>query len=494
MSPEFLLVAALLPLVSGVILLTDKRIYELKTMERFVSAVTVLTSVLVWALILTCPEEGFEVISFTKALTVRMRFDSLGRFFAGIVATLWPLTVLYAFEYMEHEGHLRMFYSFFTMAYGVTLGVAMAGNIFTMYLFYELLTITTVPLVAQPMTKKAIRAATTYFAFSLGGAAFAFAAMMFLVSNGATGDYTLGGLLSAYPYGKPYMTLIFFVLGFLGFSVKAAVFPSHIWLIKASVAPTPVTALLHAVAVVKSGAFAAIRLTYFAFGTALIRGTWAQTVVICFAAFTIVYGSSMAAKEPHWKRRLAYSTVANLSYILFGAALMSASGLAAALMHMAFHAEIKILSFFCAGAVLHHTGRQYVYDLDGLGRKMPYTFGTFAISALALAGIPPLSGFVSKWQLLLSAAEEATWASYLGAGMIIVSALLTAIYMFSVVVRAFFPDKNADVLSLEGEHEAGWKMLVPMLILSAGIVLTGIFAQGILNCAQNVAGIIGGGL
>lgn len=288
-------------------------------------------------------------------LTLTLRFDGLGRFFAGIVATLWPLTVLYASEYMKHEERQAAFFAFFTLTYGITLGVAMAANLFTMYSFYELLTLSTVALVMHPMTRRAVRAAKTYLAFSLGGAAFAFVSIMYIIGKGHSGSFLYGGFLRGEPDS---LMLVFYVMGFLGFGVKAAVFPTHVWLPKASVAPTPVTALLHAVAVVKSGVFAVIRLTWFAYGTEVLKGSWAQTVVMCFAIFTIFFGASMAVKEQHWKRRLAYSTVANLSYILFGVTMMTQAGLTAALLHMAFHAEIKILAFFWRRrrAAQHRTG------------------------------------------------------------------------------------------------------------------------------------------
>ena len=484
MNERFFLIAVLLPIVGGMAVpLAEKK--GQRAMYLYVEAVTAATSCLVWALILFGSDVSFTLVQLTQDLALTLRFDGLGRFFAGIIATLWPLTVLYATEYMKHEERLSAFFSFFTMTYGVTLGVAMSANLFTMYSFYELLTLATVPLVMQPMTRKAVRAAKTYFAFSLGGAAFAFTSIMYLIGNGCSGGFAPGGMLDA--SGKTDLTLAFYLVGFLGFGVKAAVFPTHRWLPKASVAPTPVTALLHAVAVVKSGAFAVIRLTYYAFGTDLLRGTWAQYAAMGFAVFTIFYGASRAVKEQHWKRRLAYSTVANLSYILFGVTMMTGAGLTAALLHMAFHAEIKILSFFCAGAVLHGTGREYLPQLNGLGRKMPVTFGCFTVSALALTGIPPLSGFVSKWYLLTAAADSENGLAYFGAMILLLGALLTAIYMLGVVCRAWFPGQGTEDEKLTGEKEVSWRMTVPMVILDAGILLTGIFAQPIVNAALAIA-------
>lgn len=484
MDVRFLLAAVLLPIIGGALLFPFSKCSR-QQMYGWIWAVTLITSVLTWVMILTCPEDSCTFLNITEELALTLRFDRLGRFFAGIVATLWPLTILYASEYMKHEERLPGFFGFFTMTYGVTLGVAMAGNLFTMYAFYELLTLSTVALVMHPMTPLAVRAAKKYLAYSLSGAAFAFASVMYLIGSGCSGEFVFGGMAEGVvPNGN--LMLLFYVMGFLGFGVKAAIFPMHGWLPRASVAPTPVTALLHAVAVVKSGAFAVIRLTYFAYGADLLRGTWAQDTVMCFAMFTVVFGAVKALKEHHWKRRLAYSTVANLSYILFGVTVMTGSGLTAALLHMAFHAEIKILAFFCAGAVLHGTGREYLKDLNGLGRKMPLTFGAFTVSSLALTGIPPFSGFVSKWHLLTAAAESENVLAYIGACALLLAALLTAMYMFTVLCHAWFPGSGTEDARLASEKEVSWRMTVPMMILSAGILLTGVFASGIVQAAAAI--------
>lgn len=486
MNPHYLSLSVLLPIIGGIgIPAAFKR--NPKLLYPVTGGITVLTSILTWLLIFTCEETSVTFLQLTQHLTLTLRLDALGRFFAGIVATLWPLTVLYASEYMKHEERLGAFFSFFTIAYGVTLGIAMSGNLFTMYSFYELLTLSTVPLVMHTMTRQAIRAAKTYFAFSLGGAAFAFVSIMYVIGNGGGSFQPGGSLLNV---SSPNLMLTFYLFGFLGFGVKAAVFPTHVWLPKASVAPTPVTALLHAVAVVKSGVFAVIRLTYYAYGTANLLGTWVQNTVMCFAVFTIFFGAVKAVKEQHFKRRLAYSTVANLSYILFGVTMMTEAGLTAALLHMAFHAEIKILSFFCAGAVLHGTGREYLRQLNGLGRKMPITFGCFTVSALALTGIPPFSGFVSKWHLLTAAAGSQNPFAYAGAAVLLFAALLTAYYMLSTVMRVWFPAQGTTDDRLDAEREVNGKMTVPMVILAIGILATGLLAGFIVDAAAKAASMI----
>jgi multicomponent Na+:H+ antiporter subunit D len=233
-----------------------------------------------------------------------------------------------------------------------------------------------------------------------------------------------------------------FVVAFFGFGVKAALMPLSFWLPTASVAPTPVTALLHAVAVVKAGAFACIRLIYYGFGTELLKNTPAQQIVISAAAFTIVAGSVLALRENHMKRRLAWSTVSNLSYILLAAAMMSGAGLIAGCKHMIAHAFIKITLFFCVGAVMEKTGYSHIDEIEGLGKRMPVTFACFALASAALIGLPPLPGFYSKWAIGLSAMEQGGVVGYLGMAALMISALLTALYTMGILVPAVFPLKR----------------------------------------------------
>ncbi|MBQ2192057.1 MAG: proton-conducting membrane transporter [Clostridia bacterium] len=482
--PSIIYVSSImLPVLSGLGLYLFKGMaYRLRV--SLALAVSVVVSLLAWLLILVGGEEAAEVIRFAPNLTILLRLDESGRFFTGIISALWPFTMLYACSYMKHEKHVRSFFSFFLMAYGASLGISMAGNLFTMYCFYELLTLTTAPLVMQPMTKEAWRATQLYLLLSLGGAAFAFAAMAFLLANGASGPFTMGGVLSGVS-GSTTVARLFWLFGFLGFGVKAAIFPLHVWLPRASVAPTPVTALLHAVAVVKAGAFAVVRLTYYCFGTELLAGAWPQTTALIITAFTILFGSVLAVRETHFKRRLAYSTVSNLSYILFGAMLMTGAGLSAAFIHMAAHACIKITLFFCAGAVLHQTGLEKTTELDGLGKKLPVTFACFTVASLSLIGIPPFSGFISKWYLLTACADGGV-LGWIGAAILLVSAFLTAVYLLTIVRRAWFPSKTP-VSELSAVHEADAAMLVPICALALCSLLLGIVTSPIINAAQAVA-------
>lgn len=482
-----MVVVVLLPILFGVLipLLPFK---ERRHMMIYLEGIVLVTSLLVWTMLLVQPEGRFVLFRFTGNLSVSFRLDGLGTVFAGIVSTLWPLATLYSFEYMKHEGHEKFFFMFYVITYGVTLGIALAEDILTMYFFYEMLSLVTLPLIMHTLTREAILASRTYLYYSLGGAAFAFIGMIFILTYGTTAVFTPGGVIQAAALGdRQGLLQLIYVLCFCGFSVKAAMFPFSSWLPKAGVAPTPVTALLHAVAVVKAGAFTVIRVTYYSFGTELLRGTWAQTVVLGLTVFTIVYGCSRALKETHLKRRLAWSTVSNLSYILFGAALMTPLGLTGALSHMVFHAVMKICSFFCAGAVIYKTGRNYIHELSGFGRKMPKVFVIFTISGLALMGVPGLCGFVSKWNLAKAAVASENPLGYLGVAALLVSALLTAIYMLTISVRAFFPGRDFDYSTISDVEDPNWMMILPLVIFVIAMFVFGLHSEPVIAALESIA-------
>ena len=406
-----------------------------------------------------------HIADLSPMLSIAFRPDGVSLVFGCIIGVLWPVTTLYAFSYMAHEGRENLFFGFFIITFGVVAGIAYSANFFTLYLCYEFMTLVTLPLVMHEMDDKARSAGKKYVLYSMTGAALVFICLMYFCRYADSLAFTYGGILNmdkVAGHEKELMTV--FVLAFFGFGVKAAIFPFHRWLPAASVAPTPVTALLHAVAVVKSGAFAVMRLVYFGFGCDFLRGTWAQYIVLAASAFTVMFGSVMALRMPHLKRRLAYSTVSNLSYILVAFASMSPVGLAGGLLHMIFHAVIKISLFFCAGAMLHHNELEYVCDMEGLSKKMPVTCGVFLIASLALMGIPPLGGFLSKWTIGTAAAANLNWAGYLGASSLIVSAILTTLYMMSAAVRFYFPLKSAPE-QLERIHEADRLMTGPLVFL-----------------------------
>lgn len=485
-----LIVPILLPilggLATGLIHFSSRRARSI-----FVECIALANSAALFYLVFRGQGLSLSALRLTENLTITLRVDGLTRVFGALIAFLWPLATLYAFEYMEAEGRENTFFAYYLMSYGITAGVALSGNLFTLYAFYELLTLVTLPLVLHKLDTTSIHASRTYLYYSISGAALAFIGMIFVLTYGTnpTTEFVYGGMLDmARVADKKDLLLAVFMMSFVGFGVKAALFPVHAWLPTVSVAPTPVTALLHAVAVVKAGAFAIIRIIYYTFGTDFLYGTWAQYAAMGLAMFTIVFGSAMAVKEQHFKRRLAYSTVSNLSYIIFGATLMSPAGLTGSLTHMLFHGVMKITLFFCAGAVLVKTEREYVQDLRGFSKVMPFTMGVFTVAAAALVGVPPLMGFVSKWMLASAAVSDGRGIAALGAGALIISAILTAIYLFTIVVPAYFMPLGESSAKLAGENrDPGWRMKLPLVILTAAIVVGGLCASPLIRFLGNVA-------
>lgn len=458
--------------------------------------VTVLTSLLVAGMLLRGEDRRMELFRLTDQFVCALRLDGAGKVYIGLAALLWPPAVLYAIEYMGHEKREGNFFAWYTLTYGAAILLAAAENLFTLYIFYEFLTLLTIPLVWHEKNQESTRAALLYMLYLFGGAAIGFAAVILVPAlGGETGSFSLGGTPTALlamssvmrPSDWPWVAL----LGFVGFGVKAAVFPMCRWLPTASVAPTPVTALLHAVAVVNAGVFAVLRVLYYEVPAALIQGTWVQTALLILSAATVVYGACMAVREQHLKRRLAWSTVSNLSYMLFGLSLLTPAGMTAGLAHMVFHSLMKIILFFCAGAVLVQTGRTELRQMHGLGRKMPFTFLTFTLAGVSLMGVPPLVGFVSKCALVTAAFAQGGLWPLAGAAALLIAAVLTAVYIFTVVYPAFFMQPQI------GEKERmprdpGFCMqaslIVLCLLLAAASACAGPIMQYLTGLAGGMAG------
>lgn len=486
---RFLTVPILVPVLLGIGLLIlqpkDRRVRN-----TYIMITVLATSVLSMLCIVLTYLWGDDALAcvlvrFSEHFSISLRIDGASMVYGAIVSVLWPLITVYSLDYMSHEGHESRFFGFWLIAFGVVLGIAYSEDFLSLYLFYELLTLTTLPLVMHDMDEKARYAGRKYLIYSLSGAAFAFIGIVFLLNYGVGHlNFTYGGVLDmSRVAGNEQTLLTVFVSAFFGFGVKAAIFPFHGWLPDASVAPTPVSALLHAVAVVKAGAFAVLRLIYFGFGADFLRGTWAQTVVMAATIVTIVYGSARALRTPHLKRRLAFSTVSNLSYILFALTLMSSAGLLGGLTHMVYHAVVKITMFCCAGAIIHKSGREYVYQLENFGRVMPVVFAAFTVSSFALIGLPPLGGFAGKWMISEGAVASGNPLAYAGIGALILSTLLTTLYLMTIVVRAYFPIGVLETAELEKIHDPGRAMTVPLVLLTAaGVVLA--------LCSNHVIGFL----
>lgn len=487
MSNYLMLFPIFFPILMGAVI----PLFHFKSAKKrqwYVGSVTVINTIVMLLLVFVIRPHGtLMLLNMAGKLSISFHLDGLGCVFACLVSVLWPLAVVYAFEYMKHEGKENTFFTFYVMTYGVTIGIALSANLMTLYLFYELLTFVTLPLVMHGMSKKSIFAGRRYVTYSVGGAAFAFIGIAVILTFGDSIDFVYGGVLNnGYTDTEAFFLRAAYVMTTFGFGVKAAIFPLHRWLPTASVAPTPVTALLHAVAVVKAGAFAILRITYFSFGTELLLGTFAQYIVMAAAIITILFGSGMALKEQHFKRRLAYSTISNLSYIIFGASLMTPEGLCGAMTHMLAHGVIKITLFFCVGAVLCKTGIEYVHDLSGMGKRMPVTFAVFTIGSAAIVGVPPFPGFVSKWNLASAAVSFGHPLSYAGVAALLISALLTALYLFLVVFTANFPSKEVKPL-IGRKCEAGLFMTVPLVILCVMMTVLGLFGGPLTEVLTEIA-------
>lgn len=447
------------------------------------TANTILTLLIVWH----APAGTLTLLRLSSGLSFALRLDGLGAAFAALVSLLWGPTTLYALEYMKHEGRENAFFAWFTLTYGVVLGIAFSANLPTLYFFYELMTLSTLPLVMHAMDGRARFAGRKYLTHSAGGAACAFVALVFATLHGGGASFAMGGILDGTALAMPRNTLLAaYFMGFVGFGVKAAVVPFHGWLPAASVAPTPVTALLHAVAVVKGGVFAIVRLTHFVFGPGLLLGSWAQSAALAMICVTIVYGSAKALRTQHLKLRFAWSTIAQLSYVLLGVLLLSPEGLVGALTHMVGHALMKINLFFCAGAILYKTQREYLFDMRGIGAGMPRTLLCLSVSGLALAGLPPLAGFVGKWQLGTAAA--AAPIGYPGIAALMLSALLTVLYILPIIGIAAMPGRNFDFETANrGVEDPSAPMTGPMFLLAASAVLYGLYAEPAIRFFERVA-------
>jgi multicomponent Na+:H+ antiporter subunit D len=476
--------AVAIPAVAAVLVaLTGERRRDLREAWTLLAAGALLAVVLgLLPAVLRGEEITATLWPVSPGIALALRVDALGMLFALLASGLWLLTSLYAIGYVRGAGeaHQTRFFASFAVCLSATVGLAFSANLFTFFVFYELLTVATYPLVVHKGTAEAIRAGRRYLAYLLtGGAALLVAVAVTHHAAGHT-DFTPGGFLDgALP--APALAALF-ALFVLGFGSKAAIMPLHAWLPAAMVAPTPVSALLHAVAVVKAGVFGFARAVGYVVGPVPLERIGAAAVLAALAAVTIVAASALALGQDNLKRRLAYSTVAHLSYIVLGLSLLTASGWTGGLLHLANHAALKITLFFCAGALYVHAHLDHVSQLDGIGRRMPITMGAFALASLGLAGLPPLGGFVSKWYLVLGGADAGQAAL---AGVLLLSGVLTAGYLFPIVARAFFrplPTARTGAVATVGRSgrptppggEAPPLLAVPLAVTAAAGLVMGL--------------------
>ena len=413
----------------------------------------------------------WPILGLLPGVEIAFRVDGLGMTFALLASGLWVLVNVYNIGYIRADElqHSKRYLASFAASIGSAIGVAFAENLLTFLLFYEILTLATYPLVVHKETPEAINAGRRYLLYALSGGLAITVGSAWVWSLTGSLTFTPGGLMTG--QASPGILLTIFGLLLVGCAVKAAIMPLHSWLPAAMVAPSPVSALLHAVAVVKAGVFGCLRVLGFVFGPESLGGTPGPSILLGFTAATIVAGSFIALRQDNLKRRLAYSTIVHLSYIVLGAALLTPLGTTGAMFHMVNHGLCKITLFLCAGAIYGTYHLDKVSQLGGLGRRMPWTFGAFTVASLGLAGLPGLCGFLSKLLLIRGAwqAEEILYMVIMLGG-----SLFTAAYLLPVVRTAYFDEPVADLHEPEhGGREAIPTMLWPLLGTATLVVLFG---------------------
>ena len=433
------------------------------------------------------PERELVLLSMTESLTFALKLDGISKLFMAIAAFGFLLTGIYAFRYLEHEEKQERFFTFFLLSQAALMGMDFSRNLITMYLFFEMITLLSMPLVLHDRTEEAVRGALKYLFYSVAGAFLALGCIFFLSQYTTTMEFVPGGALDAEKLaGHETLIQVAVFLGVVGFGAKAGMYPLHGWLPTAHpVAPAPASAVLSGI-IAKAGVLAIIRVIYFSVGAEFLRGTWVQQTWIGLALLTVFMGSMMAYREKVFKKRLAYSSVSQISYALVGLFFLTPESALGGLLHVLFHATIKVCLFLVAGSFIHNTGRHKVDEFVGFGKAMPKTLWGFTLAALALIGIPPASGFVSKWYLALGALDSGMAVySWLAPVVLLISALLTAGYLLPITVSGFFPGK--DVALPEKNDEGGWAMVAPIWILAGLTLILGLCAGQLVPLMAQLA-------
>jgi multicomponent Na+:H+ antiporter subunit D len=432
-------------------------------------------------------ENRYELrLPMLPGLDLVLRADALALLFGSLSAVLWLFTTIYAIAYLEGSPNRSRFFGFFSLCVSGTIGIALAGNLFTFLIFYEMLTLATYPLVVHRGTAAALRAGRVYLAYTLGGGAVLLLAVVWLYTLVGPIEFDEG--VSLAKFGQQYraMLIAIFALLIAGLGVKTALVPLHGWLPVAMVAPAPVSALLHAVAVVKAGAFGIVRVVYDVYGSWFSQQLGVASLLAVLAGITIVYGSVRALFQDDLKRRLAFSTVSQVSYIVLGVAVAGPAATTGGVVHLVHQGLMKITLFFCAGNVAETLGLHRISELAGVGRRMPWTMGAFTVAAFGMIGVPPLAGFVTKWYLGVGALDAAQpWVI----AVLAASTLLNAAYFLPVLHVVWFQPRDGTwprptthtPAFLNGRHETHWALLMPPLVTALLVVAVGLFAASPLS-------------
>jgi multicomponent Na+:H+ antiporter subunit D len=455
------LAALLIPLFSGRPNLREG-VTLVAAVLLFATALAILPDVLRGA------SPGYAGIEIVRGVSVAFKVEPLGMLFALVASGLWIVNSLYSIGYMRGNAEPRQttFYVCFAIAIASTIGLAFSANLFTLFLFYEALTLSTYPLVTHRRDAAAMRGGRIYLMLLLGTSMLLFLPAIFVTyALAGTLDFQPGGILPQ-TVGAGMVGLLF-ALYLYGIG-KAALMPLHFWLPAAMVAPTPVSALLHAVAVVKAGVFTIVKVAVYVFGIDLLQTTGQSGWATALAGTTIIVASLVALRQDNLKKRLAYSTVSQLSYVILGVAILAPISLIGAAMHIAAHAVSKITLFFAAGSIHTAAHLTEISQLDGIGRRMPWTMGAFTVGAISMIGIPPTAGFIGKWFILTGAMETSNW---LAVGVIAVSTVLNALYFLPIVFRAFFREPAPPQHGHARHGEAPWPIIVALMVTATATIV-----------------------
>ena len=475
--------AVLLPIVLGTAAALLHVSYAGK--KILYTAVLILTDLL--ALLSLAYPPSLSFFRLTEDVIFGFSLDATGKWFLLGVVLLYSAALFYAFSYMEHDPHPDIFFAFYFVSYGAMLSICAASNLVTLYFCFEIATLTSVPLVLQERTKEAIAAALKYLFYSIGGALLGLWGVFYVYLYSVPDkDFRLSGILDPAKYaGHENLLLAVIFIAIIGFGTKAGLYPMHGWLPTAHpIAPAPASALLSGI-IAKAGVLAVIRLVYFSVGAQFLRGTWVQTAWMCLCMLTIFMGSMMAFREKITKKRLAYSTISQISYLLLGLSFLSPEGFSAGMLQFMAHASAKGCLFLCAGIFMHNAGKTRVDELRGLGRRMPFVFWCFLFAALSLVGIPPMGGFSAKWYLALASLGNGYGVlSVLPVVILLISALLTAGYTFPIVIDGFFPGKDFAGESDE-KIRVPYAMLIPLAVFCTVSLLVGLYGSRIAAFFMN---------
>ena len=478
----------LLPIIGGIILLLIPEWKNRKVLCGYVLTFLILTGLFVLLTIITVScHNPIIFLWLTKNLPVLFHVDTVGIFFAAITSIVWILTGIFSFSYMKHEKREKGYYGVYLIVYGVLNGLDFSGNLITFYGFYELMTLCSMPLVLHDRTKEAKMAGLKYLFFSFAGAYLVLFGLYILSANNAVLTFAAKGVLNTTQIqGKETLFLMAAFCMLLGFSVKAGLFPMHSWLPTAHpVAPAPASAALSGI-IVKAGVLGCLRTVYYLFSPDFLKGTWVQETWLILILITILLGSFMAFREKAIKKRLAYSTVSQVSYILLGIGMLTPECFTGAILHTVAHAFMKSGLFLVAGVMIHESGKTRVDEFRGIGKVMPVTVICYTVLSLSLVGFPPFAGFVSKWYLGIGCVgAKIPIFGFLGPLVLIISALLTAGYLLPLSINGFFPGRNYN--SDVNRKEVSLWMLIPILVLTLFVVLLGMFPTQLITLCNRIS-------